>query len=99
LRVAGTGENIAQKGPAFTGPKEVTVPYARDLPSLDQDWSHWAIEGDGCFFAYVSINEPLRALQLIADNRGRFREIAVWRARPANTPDGYERQEGRRWLM
>ena len=69
------------------------------LPSLDRDWSHWAIFGDDQRLDVVSESEVVRALRVIKSNRDRYEPIFVYRARPSGTPGNFEIQEGRRYQI
>lgn len=71
----------------------------RPLPSLDRDWSHWAIFGDEQRLDIVSESEVTRALDMIESNRDRYESIFVCRARLSDTPGEFEIQEGRRFQI
>ena len=71
----------------------------RSLPSLDRDWSHWAIFGDDQELDVVSESEVVHALRVIKSNRDRYEAIFVYRARSSGTPGEFEIQEGRRYQI
>jgi hypothetical protein len=71
----------------------------RPLPSLDRDWSHWAIFGDDQRLDVVPESEIVHALRVIESNRDRYEAIFVYRARPLGTLKEFEIQEGRRWQI
>ena len=51
------------------------------LPSLDGEWSHWRLEGDGSLFGLVPAARIGEALRLIEENFERFSRIKAFRAR------------------
>ena len=79
--------------------KEMKRQPLRPLPSLDRDWSHWAIFGDEQRLEVVPESEVARALRVIESNRDQYEAIFVYRARLSGTPEEFEIQEGRRWQI
>jgi hypothetical protein len=77
--------------------KEMKRRSLRPLPSLDRDWSHWAIFGDDQPLDVLPGSEVVHALRVIESNQDRYEAIFVYRARPSSTPEEFEIQEGRRW--
>jgi hypothetical protein len=77
--------------------KEMKRRSLRPLPSLDRDWSHWAIFGDDQQLDLLPESEVVPALRMIESNRDRYEAIFVYRAHPSSTPEEFEIQEGRRW--
>jgi hypothetical protein len=71
----------------------------RPLPSLDRDWSHWAIFGNDQQLDVVSESELVHALRVIESNRDQYEAIFVYRARLSGVPGEFEIQEGRRYQI
>ena len=65
------------------------------VPSLDREWSHWAIYGDHELLDIVPEVEEVRARRLVERNRDLFEQVWVHRARQVGPEDEFEIQEGR----
>jgi hypothetical protein len=71
----------------------------RALPSLEGEWTHWWIEGDGCRLDIVPRDDPARAHRLVRENCDRMNRIFAYRARIDPASGEYIRDERRRHLI
>ena len=55
--------------------------WSKRLPDLDNEWTHWWIEGEGYCLGVISSDEHSKAKDLIVKNWQRFLSIYAYRAR------------------
>ena len=65
----------------------------RALPSLESDWTHWWIEGDGCRLDVVPGDDLVRANRVVEENRQRMKRIRAYRAKIDPASGDYIRDE------
>jgi hypothetical protein len=72
--------------------------WERQFPPLDEEWTHWWIEGDGVLLAVIAGADLSTALDVVTRHHARAREIV---ARAAKV-DGFGevvRDESRRHVI
>lgn len=71
----------------------------RALPNLEQEWTHWWIEGDACRLDVVPREDPERAYRVAKENSHRMARIFAYRARIDQGSGEYVRDERRRHVI
>ncbi len=75
---------------------ELQREWERRLPDLDDEWTHWWLEGDGALLSVIVGSDLRSALELVRANRSQYSAIMAYRAKidPSGQPT---RDKKRRW--
>ncbi len=74
-------------------PKKIIRIWEKRLPGLNSGWTHWHLEADGYAIGLIAGHEITKALELVKESYGRFRNFNVHRARYSETGE-LERERG-----